>query len=195
MRLRIAGTLLLIASISFGMMYTSKAAYAHTFGSDESASFLAKVQEVQAEAHFIQADAGNATLLSWHLDKIGQYWTSSDTSQVAERNQLLSNEIPSTISNLTNEAIKANPNSATIKQFIDKLDGYMSESVTTRIDQPKLQNLTVSALAVKLVLDEVMNDYGNATGSSASSMNMSSSSSSGSMSMSGSMSSSNNSTS
>ncbi len=177
-------SLLLITILSFGLIFSSKAAYAHNFGSDESALYLAKVQEVPIEAHYIQSDIGNATLVRWHVDKIGEYWTSYDNSQIAERNQLLAKEITGSIANLTSEATKTNPDPALVKQIVDNLDGYIAESVSVRIDQQKLQNLSVSALAIKAVTDEIMNDYGNATGSgsSMSSMSMSSGGSMGSMS-------------
>ena len=160
---RSAFALLLVAALSFGLIVSSKAAFAHNFSSDESASFLAKVKEIPVEAHAIAADIGNSTLVKWHASKIAMYWNSSDTAQMAERNQLLSKEIPDTIANITAEASKATPNNSTISQLVSNLDGYMSESVSARVDSAKLQNLTVGALALKSVLDEVMNDYGNAT--------------------------------
>ncbi|MEO9321838.1 MAG: hypothetical protein ABI361_14320, partial [Nitrososphaera sp.] len=161
-------TLLLVVALFFGLAYTSRAAYAHNFSPDESAAYLAKAQEIPVEAHAVQSDitSNNITLVKWHLDKLAQYWNSSDTTQMAERNQLLAKEIPGAISNITKEASKPNPDAGSIKQFVSNLDSYMSESVPVRIDSDKLQNLTVSALALKSVLDEVMNDYGNATNNS-----------------------------
>jgi hypothetical protein len=66
-----------------------------------------------------------------------------------------------------------NSNSSFVGQLVSNLGAYMNESVSVRIYQPKLQNLTVNALAIKSVLDEVLNDYGNATGATMSLTNMS----------------------
>ncbi len=166
MNRRIPVVLLLIAALSFGLIYTSKAAYAHNFGGDESASYLAKVKEVPVETHAILNDVGNKTLLDWHFDKIGEYWNSNDTREMNERNQLLAKQIPGTIASIIAEANKTNPNVSAIKQMVSNLDGYMAESVPVRIDKPQLNNLTVSALAINDVLGEVMEGYGDATNSS-----------------------------
>ena len=165
-------TVLLVAVLAFGLFASSKAAYAHNFSSDESASFLAKVQEIQVESHLAQSDLANATNLQWHLQKLNQYWTASDTTQMAERNQLLSKQIPAAIVNITTNAMAHNANPTQIAQQVSALAGYLNESVSVRVDQPKLQNLTVSALAIKSVLDEALNDYGNATGATMSLTNM-----------------------
>jgi hypothetical protein len=174
MKWRSVSTILLVATLALAMIYPStRAAYAHNFTSDESASYLAKVQEITVEAGLVQPDLGNATTLQWHLQRLTALWTSYDTSQMTERNQLLSKEIPGTIANITFEAMKPNHDSTAIGQFVNSLDGYMNESISARVDQPKLQNLTVNALAIKSVLDEALNDYGNATGATMSLTNMS----------------------
>ena len=172
-----AGTVLvflLVATMTFGWASTSNIANARTFSADESASFLAKVQEIPVETHSISVDIGNSTLVQWHTAKLQQYWTAYDTSQIAERNQSLANEISASISNLTGEASKAQPSRAVVNQTVANLDRYLIESIGVRVDQTRLQNDSVSALAIKFVLDEAVSDYGNATRSSAGgSMNMS----------------------
>ncbi|MEO9321634.1 MAG: hypothetical protein ABI361_13285 [Nitrososphaera sp.] len=163
MRKSAAASLILAAAVSFGLIFSSKAAYAHNFGGDESAGYLAKVQEVPVEAHAILTDANNKDLLSYHLDKIGEYWTANDTKEMNERNANLAKNIPGTIQAIKDAANKTNPDIANITQLVSKLDSYMAESVPVRLDQPQLQNLTVNAIAIKDVLGEVMEGYGDAT--------------------------------
>ena len=185
-------SLAVIVSLCFAVVAVSTPAYAHNFSPDESAAFLAKVHEIPVATHAISVDLGNSTLVHWHSAKLTQYWTSDDSSQLAERNQLLAREISDTISNLTEEAAKPSPDHSLVDRLVANLDGYMSESIPIRIDTAALQNNTVSALAVTNILNEVMNNYGNATGSGSDSMDMStggvsgmSMSSGGSMQMSG----------
>jgi hypothetical protein len=166
MNRRACTTMILIAALSFGLIFSSKAAYAHNFGGDESASYLAKVKEVPVETHAILNDLGNKTLLDWHFDKIGEYWNSNDTREMNERNQLLAKEIPGAIAAIIDQANKTNPDRANISQTVSNLDGWLAESVPVRIDKPQLDNLTVSALAINDVLGEVMEGYGDATNSS-----------------------------
>ena len=163
MRKSAIAPLLLVAAVSFGLVFSSKAAYAHNFGGDESAAYLAKVKEVPVETHAILADLGNPDLLSWHFDKIGEYWTANDTKEMTERNKLLATNIPGTIQSIIDAANKTNPDRANVSQLVNNLDGYMAESVSVRLDAPQLQNLTVNALAINDVLREVMEGYGGAT--------------------------------
>ena len=145
---------------------SSQNAYAHNFSGDESASFLAKVAELKVETHLIQQDLSNKTLVSWHLDKMGEFWNSNDTKEMGERNQRLSKEIPAGLSNLTAAANSTNPDATKVKQIVDGLDSSLAEAVTARIDPTARNNATVNALTIKAVLDETIEDYGIAIGAS-----------------------------
>lgn len=147
-----------------GIGYTTKNAYAHSFSGDESASFLAKVQELKVETHLIQQNLSNQTLVAWHIDKTGEFWSANDTKEMAERNQRLSKEIPDGLSSLFAEANSTSPDAAKVKQIVDALDNSLAEAVTVRVDQTARNNATVNALAIVNVLDEIMEDYGIATG-------------------------------
>jgi hypothetical protein len=142
----------------------SRNAYAHTFGGNESAAFLAKVQGLKVEAHLIQSDLSNQTLVAWHSDKIGEFWNTNDTKEMTERNQRLGTDIPALISNITTEANSANPDAAKVGQLITSLDNDLAEATTVRIEKTDLENATVNGLAVADILDETMEDYGIATG-------------------------------
>jgi hypothetical protein len=161
---------LAITSVGLILLASSVAswrnAYAHNFTGDESASFLAKVQELKVETHLIQRDLANKTLVVWHIDKTGEFWNVNDIKEMEERNQRLSKEIPAGLSNLTTAANSTNPDAAKVKQIVDGLDNSLAEAVAARIDPTALNNATVNALAVKAVLDETIEDYGIAVGAS-----------------------------
>jgi hypothetical protein len=158
-------TALALASLMIlGMAYTAKSAYAHSFSGDESAEFLAKVQELKVETHLIQQNLSNQTIVAWHSDKISEFWNANDTKEMTERNKRLGTEIPALISNITAAANSTNPDATKIGQLVTSLDNSLAEAVTVRIDQTARNNATVNALAIVNVLDETMEDYGIATG-------------------------------
>ncbi len=148
---------------SFGLLYAPHA-YGHVFGGDESAAFLAKVWELKAEMQGIQSDLSNATLVAWHIDKSSEYWNANDTKEMSERNKLLAQEIPATLSSIYTKANATNPDPAVVKQHIDKLNGYLDEGTSVRIDKNKMQNATVGALTVYYMLKETLEHYADAIG-------------------------------
>ncbi|MFL6502628.1 MAG: hypothetical protein ACJ70W_03730 [Nitrososphaera sp.] len=153
--------LLILGTTTFTL---SRNAYAHTFGGNESAAFLAKVQGLKVVAHLIQSDLSNQTLVAWHSDKIGEFWNTNDTKEMTERNQRLGTDIPALISNITTVANSANPDATKVGQLITSLDNDLAEATSVRIEKTELGNATVNGLAVADVLDETMEDYGIATG-------------------------------
>ena len=153
--------LLILGTTTFAL---SRNANAHTFGGNESAAFLAKVQELKVEAHLIQSDLSNQTLVAWHSDKIGEFWNTNDTKEMTERNQRLGTDIPALISNITTAANSTNPDAIKVGQLITSLDNDLAEATSVRIEKTELENATVNALAVADILDETMEDYGIATG-------------------------------
>ncbi|MFL6473651.1 MAG: hypothetical protein ACJ701_01400 [Nitrososphaera sp.] len=163
---RTALALSLSALLIFGTtaFTLSRNAYAHTFGGNESAEFLAKVQGLKVEAHLIQSDLSNQTLVAWHSDKIGEFWNTNDTKEMTERNQRLGTDIPALISNITTVANSTNPDATKVGQLITSLDNDLAEATSVRIEKTELENATVNGLAVANILDETMEDYGIATG-------------------------------
>src|SRR5689334_24584814 len=88
--------LLLAGIVSSGLIY-SHPAYAHNFGGDESASFLAKVTEIKTEVSFIAKHVSDSDAIDYYSDALGEYWNTNDTKEMGEKNALLQKEIPDTI--------------------------------------------------------------------------------------------------
>jgi hypothetical protein len=176
----------LAAVITMGLIYTHPA-YAHNFGGDESAKFLAKVPEIKTEVGQIAKNVGNNDVVNYYADALNEYWNANDTREMNERNKLLAQEIPGTI-NATIVDAKAG-DTAKVNSDVTTLDGYLDEAIPVRIDPDKLNNSTVQALAITYVLKEALEKYGDAINSTMnlndmSMMNMNSSMSGGSMQMS-----------
>ncbi len=160
--------ILVLGLLSFGTIISSSAkpAFAHTFGGDESASFLEKIAGLKVEINLIDKDASNSTLVKWHVDKISEFWNANDTKEVAERNQRVANDVTTGLNNLFAEVNKTSPDTETVNQTASALQDTLGEVVSVRIDSAQLQNVTVNALAVRAVLDETLEDYGIAAGAS-----------------------------
>lgn len=158
--------ILLLGLLSFGaaISATAKPAFAHTFSGDESATFLAKVEGLKVEINLIDKNISNSSLVKWHVDKIGEFWTANDTKEVAERNQRVANDVTTGLDKIFAETNKTNPNAAVVSQTASGLQDTLGEVVSTRIDSAQLQNATVNALALRGVLDETVEDYGIAVG-------------------------------
>ena len=154
--------LLLTVVISSGLIY-SHPAYAHNFGGDESASFLAKVAEIKTEADFIAKHVSDSNAIDYYSDALGEYWNANDTKEMGERNTLLQKEIPAAINSAINDARSGNQDA--VNTDISQLGGYLDEAIPVRIDKDKLDNSTVQALAVTFVLQEVLEKYGDAINS------------------------------
>jgi hypothetical protein len=154
--------LLLAGIISSGLIYTHPA-YAHNFGGDESASFLAKVAEIKTEIDFIAKHVSDSKAIDYYSDALSEYWNANDTKEMGERNTLLQKEIPATINSTINDARAGNQ--ATVNTDVSQLSGYLDEAIPVRIDKDKLNNSTVQELAVTFVLKEALEKYGDAINS------------------------------
>lgn len=156
--------LLLVGVITSSLIYTHPA-YAHNFGGDQSASWLAKVAEIKTEVNFISKHVGQKDVIDYYSDALGEYWNANDTKEMGERNTLLAAEIPTTIDATISDAQAANQNA--VNDDVSKLGGYLDESIPVRVDKDKLGNSTVQALSVTFVLKESLEKYGDAINSTA----------------------------
>lgn len=154
--------LLLVGVIGSGLIYVHPA-YAHNFGGDQSASWLAKVAEIKTEVANVAKHVGQKGTIDYYVDVLGEYWTANDTGEMGERNTLLQQEIPSTINATLDDATAGNQ--SMVNDDVAKLNGYLDESVPVRIDKDKLNNSTVQALAVVFVIKEALEKYGYAVNS------------------------------
>jgi len=171
--------LLLAGVIISGLIYTHPA-YAHNFGGDESASWLAKVAEIKTEVGVVAKHVGDKDVVGYFSDKLTEYWNSNDTREMGERNTLLQKEIPTTINATLTDA--AAGDQSAVNADVSKLNGYLDESIPVRVDKDKLDNATVQALAVTFVLKEALEKYGDALNSTVDLNDMSQMNLSGSMS-------------
>ncbi|MDE1842035.1 MAG: hypothetical protein KGH95_00120 [Thaumarchaeota archaeon] len=176
--------ILLSAILTSGLIYTHPA-FAHNFGGDESASWLAKVSEIKTEVGLVSKHVGSKEAIGYYADALNEYWNANDTRETGERNALLAKQIPTLINSTISDA--QSNNATGTQDDVTLLGNYLDESVSARVDSSKLGNSTVQALAVVFVLKESLEKYGDALNSTVdlndmSQMNMNGNGTSGSMS-------------
>ena len=155
--------ILLASIIASGLIYTHPA-FAHNFGGDESATWIAKITEIKTEASIVAKHVGDKDAIDYYSDALGEYWNANDTKEMGEKNTLLQQEIPSTINQTLADA-RTTGNQNTVNDDVAKLNGYLDESMPVRVDKDKLNNSTIQALSVTFVLKEALEKYGDSVNS------------------------------
>jgi len=138
----------------------------HNFSSDESASFLALVNTIKAEAQLVQQNIANnnMSLASEHANKALTLMTDNVNKEIAERNQRLSDDLNTDLASLktSTESVSSNNTASDTELLVDDIDGILDEIVTARIDPDQLNNSTIQVLAAVELLDGVLKNYGDA---------------------------------
>ena len=138
-------------------------AYGHTLSPNESASFLAFVDQIQIESELVQTNLanGSTSLAQEHAKKAGSLLTSNITTEIAEENQRVANELTRAINDL--QDISLSPQQVeSIDQLVSDIDSILGEAESTRIEQEDLENATIQALAFADLVNSILENYGNA---------------------------------
>jgi hypothetical protein len=164
----LAGSLLIPAS---------HLAYAHTFSTSESAHFLSLVDQIRAETGLviIGLENNNATLAQAHAEKASSLLDSNTLSEIQETNNRIANSLETGLEQLVGNATSLASESTgqvsqdriqSINQMVMSLNDTMAEAITVRVESDQLNNATTWAMALADLVNVVLSDYGNATGSS-----------------------------
>lgn len=156
--------LLIVAMISAGVVsFTGQRAFAHTFGGDESASFLAMVEVIKLQTSLVQSNLGNSTLAAAHADHAAEALTNSTVKEINEKNQRLAKDLPASLEELKSAA-KSGKSKADVDQIATRINSLLDETTTVRIEKSQLTNSTIQALVIVNLLNEVEEHYAGAHG-------------------------------
>jgi hypothetical protein len=142
--------------------------FGHNFSPDESASFLALVNTIKAEAQLVQQNiaSNNMSLANDHANKALALVTDDVNKEIAERNQRLSDDLNTDLASLKASTESTSGNNTGSKTdtdiLVDDINGILDEIVTARIDPDQLNNSTIQVLAAVELLDGVLRNYGDA---------------------------------
>ena len=164
----LTSTILVVAATSlllFGgsSIYKNKI-YGHNFAGDESASFLALMDQIQIEVSLINTNLidDNQSFTIDHLKQIKLLYTKNIKKEIAERNERNANEISSFI-NETSIAIEKN-NNQDITDSAKNFNDVLAEAISVRIDPDALTNATINALHFADLINSIDLSYANAIG-------------------------------
>ena len=151
--------------------------YAHTFSTSESAEFLSLTDQIRAEAALvtINLENNNATLAQAHAEKASSLLDNNTLSEVGERNNRIANSLESgleqlvgNVTSLASTSLGQMPRDRiqSTNQAVMSLNDIMAEAVTARVESEQQNNVTTWAMVLADLVNVVLSDYGNATGSS-----------------------------
>jgi hypothetical protein len=163
----VGGALLLFGSSN---IYYNQQIYGHNFAGDESATFLALMDQMQTEMSLINMNLGanNQSLAKEHLNNINELYTKNIKKEIAERNERIANDITSVI-NETNIAIEKN--NKDISSSVENFNDILAEAISVRIDPDAMTNSTIHALHFVDLINTIDQSYADALGTEQ--MNMS----------------------
>lgn len=160
------GASVLLAILTFSIPFGTAQTFGHSFSTNESASFIALVDLIKTQAQLVQDNiaGSNMSLASEHADDALALLTDNVTSEIAERNQRIADELSTTLTTLktASEAASDNATATNVEQIVSDLDAILGEALTARIDADVLSNSTIQAMAMLDILDGILNGYGDA---------------------------------
>jgi hypothetical protein len=139
-----------------------KPVYAHTFSTDESASFLALVERIRIEAHLAMNGTSTGNMALQHASLASDLLDANVTREIQERNDRIGAELPVALHDL--EALTASSlvDKEAVRQKVDQIDNLLEEAVSVRIEREHLDNATTTALSFALLVNSVSEHYGKA---------------------------------
>jgi hypothetical protein len=153
-------------------------AFAHTFSSSESADFLSLIEQIKTETQLVamNLENNNVTLAQQHAQKASALPDNFTISEIRERNNRIADSLVSglgqleanvtSLTSMSQEPMMVPPDAMQrIDESVMSLDDILAEAVTVRVESDQQNNATMWALVLADLVNTVLSDYGNATGS------------------------------
>jgi len=140
--------------------------FAHTFTNNESAAFLALIDNMKIQASLIQQSisSGNIDIAKQHIDKLKELYSNHTNEEIAEKNERIANEISTTINYFTSSSNQNNFSQSQIGSNVQNLNAILDESISVRIPKDVLDNSTVHALHFVELVNGVDMNYNSTLG-------------------------------
>jgi len=151
--------------VGVGLAISSQSAYAHTFSGDESADFLAMVEEMKSELQLVKSNlATNATLSAEHVEHALEHLTNDTIKEITERNERLGRDLPASLTTLQETIESGNATASEVDTQISAVNDLIAETQSVRIERAQLTNATVQALVLANIVNEAVEHYNAAYG-------------------------------
>jgi hypothetical protein len=160
-----------VLSASFFIIISNNIVYAHTFTSNDSASFLSVIYRVKNEAQLVASNSPpNFTLAHQHAERTMDILNRTWIKEIAETNSRVANDVARSLIGLNSSTPSS---SVDIKSKINNLNDLLDEAVSVRISKDDLNNSTIQALAFANIINKIDRRYADAFGIQSSSSNAS----------------------
>jgi hypothetical protein len=154
----------------------SHLAYAHTFSTSESAEFVSLVDQTRAEIGLVTMNLENnsATLAQAHAGKASSLLNNSTLDEIREVNNRIADSLETGLEQLeqnvtslasaTQGQLIPQDRIQTINETVISLNDILAEAVTVRVESEQQNNPTTWAMVLADLVNIVLSNYGNATG-------------------------------
>jgi hypothetical protein len=136
---------LLFVSITFSTVYFSNTnnffiiqnVYAHIFTTDDTASFLSFVDQLQVESELVQTNLvnNNLSLAQKHANKAASLLSPSIIVEIAEKNQKVADDLTTAVDDLQKITSSSDKQRQMVNQLVSQINTTLGEAVTIRIEQ------------------------------------------------------------
>ena len=161
---------------SFIFSASHSPAYAHTFSTSESADFLSLVEQIRAEMALVSMNLenNNVTLAQTHAEKASSLLNNSTLDEIREVNNRIADSLETGLEQLEGNvtSLTSTPQGQipqdriqSVNETVMTLNDLLAEAVTVRIESEQQNNATTWAMVLADLVNTVLSDYGNATGS------------------------------
>jgi hypothetical protein len=180
-----------VFSTSVSNMLNQKV-YAHMFSTDETASFLAFVDQLQVESGLVQTNLANnnLSLAQKHANKAASLLTPSMIVEIAEKNQKTADDLSTAVDDLQKITSSSEKQQQRVKQLVSDINISVTEVVTIieqeqgdssnflkkgidflsgifggsseKADTKVEKNDTIQSIAFADLVDSILINYGNA---------------------------------
>lgn len=155
-----ASAILLGSAIALGPV---NRAYAHTFHGNENVDFLTLVQQIKVETSLAGNNTSDKEVADHHIEHATEALTNSTLKEIAEKNQRIATDLPSSIEQLKT-AIGSGASADEVKQDVQTVSDLLDEAVQVRIERSQVTNTTIQATVVANLVNEALEHYGEAVG-------------------------------
>ena len=175
-----AFVLLTLSIIASSLLIPSNyLAYAHTFSTSESADYLSLVEQIRAETALVSMNLenNNVSLAQAHAEKASSLLTNSTLDEIWEVNTRIASSLETGLDQLEGNVTSLASSSSTsqgqisqhriqsVNETVTSINDLLAESVTVRIESDQRNNAATWAMVLTDLVNTVLIDYGNATGS------------------------------
>jgi hypothetical protein len=141
---------LLFVSITFSTVFFGNTnnffiiqnVYAHIFTTDDTASFLSFVDQLQVESELVQTNLVNnsLSLAQKHANKAASLLSPSIIVEIAEKNQKVADDLTTAVDDLQKITSSSDKQRQMVNQLVSQINTTLGEAVTIRIEQEQRED-------------------------------------------------------